>query len=627
LAAGGAAGVVPARASADLDWKPCGSSGFACGHLTVPLSRSGAVPGTVTLAIRRRRAPVGDESVAVFALAGGPGQPALPLTDGLQSLLGSVLSSRDLIVFDQRGTGLSGALHCPAFVHRNIGQTPPGALVASCASQLGAGRGDYTTEDSVQDIEAIRQATGYRKIVLYGTSYGTKVALDYAREYPDHVDSLLLDSVVTQDGPDLFSRSTFAAVDRVLGQLCGGRRCAHITSSAAGDLARLAARLRRRPIHGRVVDGHGHGHRVPVSEHDLLDILVSGDLDPTLRSDFPAAVRAALRGDDAALARLRQRALVSEAGGGIDNPLFYSTYCEEVAFPWNRAATPAVRLAQVQAAADALPTNAFAPFDRGVALFESGAQQCDGWPYSTPAPAIGGPPLPNVPTLILSGADDLRTPTADARAVAAQIPDAKLVVVPDTGHSVLGSDFGSCAETAVQAFFAGKPVQPCRPQGTPALLRPTAIPPLHLASVRPSGHLGGRAGETVTAIALTLDDLTRQLLDKVSNASSASQLARVDVGGLRAGWAEFTLSRLGLHGLSYVPGVTLSGALVGGRLVLHIGGRSAAHGVLSAPAGGRFRGTLDGHSVSVRLPVTPSPTASIARAASAPAVARGPRLP
>ena len=82
-----------------------------------------------------------------------------------------------------------------------------------------------------------------------------------------------------------------------------------------------------------------------------------------------------------------------------------------------------------------------------------------GWPL-TGGPEVSTAPLPDVPTLILSGADDLRTPTANARAVAAQIPDASLLVVPNTGHSVLGADPTPCAHNALQALFENKPVKP-----------------------------------------------------------------------------------------------------------------------------------------------------------------------
>ena len=87
---------------------------------------------------------------------------------------------------------------------------------AICGGQIGDTRGLYTTADTVADIEAIRQAGGYEKLVLYGTSYGTKVAERYAQEYPDRVEALVLDSVVPPNGPEAFDGTTFAAVPRVL---------------------------------------------------------------------------------------------------------------------------------------------------------------------------------------------------------------------------------------------------------------------------------------------------------------------------------------------------------------------------------------------------------------------------
>ena len=102
--------LVPA-AHAQIVYSPCGgSSEFACGHLTVPLDPSGATPGTITLALRRRRAPVGNARSAIIALAGGPGQPALPFAEQFAELLGPVAATRDLIVFDQRGVGLGAPL-------------------------------------------------------------------------------------------------------------------------------------------------------------------------------------------------------------------------------------------------------------------------------------------------------------------------------------------------------------------------------------------------------------------------------------------------------------------------------------------------------------------------------------
>ena len=89
---------------------------------------------------------------------------------------------------------------------------------------------------------------------------------------------------------------------------------------------------------------------------------------------------------------------------------------------------------------------------------------CAFWPYTTPAPAPEQAPFPSVPTLILSGADDLRTPTANAREVAAQIPGSHLLVVPNIGHSVLGTDLTDCASDALQALFKPSRSSPARPR-------------------------------------------------------------------------------------------------------------------------------------------------------------------
>ncbi len=128
-------------------------------------------------------------------------------------------------------------------------------------------------------------------------------------------------------------------------------------------------------------------------------------------------------------------------------------------------------------------------------LSELGA--CAFWPFTTPAPAAEDAPFPHVPTLILSGADDLRTPTANAREVAAQIPGSQLLVVPNTGHSVLSSDPTRCASDALQALFAGKPIKPCVATPPSPILNPTPLAPARLADVAPAKGNRGLPGRTL----------------------------------------------------------------------------------------------------------------------------------
>ena len=136
--------------------------------------------------------------------------------------------------------------------------------------------------------------------MLYGVSYGTKVALDYAAQYPAHVEALVLDSVVPPEGPDVARRSTLQGGAARAAQLCAGGACAGITHERRPRPRALVAQVERKPQ-----QRHGHHARaatrltVRLDQDGLLDILLAGDLNPTLRAELPGAVRGALRGDRA----------------------------------------------------------------------------------------------------------------------------------------------------------------------------------------------------------------------------------------------------------------------------------------------------------------------------------------
>ncbi len=353
-------GVSPADAA--LPFVPCANEpGFSCATVTVPLDRTGKVPGTIALAVERKSAGPAQSQSAVLALAGGPGQSADPLGEDLARAIAPALATRDLLVFDQRGTGRSSPLNCPVFDNtaalETASESTLGPLVELCALQIGAARGSFTTQESVEDIEAIRHAAGYKKLVLYGTSYGTKVALEYAERYPQHVESLVLDSVVPSNGPEALGVSRFQAIGPALTELCLNGACDGITGSPVGDLTKLVARLRKRPLSGSAFDGNGQRHSVSLDELDLLDIIQAGDLNPALRALLPAAVHSALIGDPDPLLRLNLLAEGLIPSVPIrpnpeaervsreeeNNALFLATSCEETLFPWQRAANGAAR--------------------------------------------------------------------------------------------------------------------------------------------------------------------------------------------------------------------------------------------------------------------------------------------
>jgi hypothetical protein len=232
---------------------------------------------------------------------------------------------------------------------------------------------------------------------------------------------------------------------------------------------------------------------------------------------------------------------------------------------------------------------------------------CAFWPFTTPAPAARHAPFPSVPTLILSGADDLRTPTANAREVAAQITGSKLLVVPNVGHSVLGDDPTNCSLDALRALFAGTPIKACAAAPPPPLLSLTPLPPARLTDVAPARGNRGKPGRTLEAVLETLADFDRQLSLQALAQLTTGNLAGVSslsVGGLRSGWAGLADGKLILHGYSYVPGVTVSGEISAQRIALDVAGGRAARGTLLAnlSSGGSqttLSGFLEGRRVSV----------------------------
>jgi pimeloyl-ACP methyl ester carboxylesterase len=614
-----------ANASAAIPWAGCTPTGFQCATVDVPLDRSGAVPGTISLNVTRVPASSNPGAVALVPLAGGPGQAAAPLAEDFAKIMAPALATRDLLVFDQRGTGRSGALRCPALSDPSLHSQSQRA--AGCATELGAGRGFYKTPDSVADIEALRVAGGYSKLVLYGVSYGTKVAEEYAALYPQNVEALVLDSVVATTGPDPFSRSTLTAIPRVLSELCAGHACEHATPSVTRDLTALVKRINRKPLAARAVSSGGIKAKIQggIQESDLLNILIAGDLNPLLRSELPGSMRAALRGDTTPLARLVVRSEGLTVGypsvkrqateDDISEALYLATTCEESPFAWTREAGADQRQAEIIAAARALPAGSFGPFSTTAGLTASGAvPACLGWPDASAAPAPVAA-LPGVRTLILDGQMDVRTPIADAQAVGASIPGAQVVEVPWTGHSTTtsdASDRSACTQGALAAFFGGGTAGACRAEPNPYPV--TIKPPTRFSRV--SG--GSRLARTVKVVKETLNDARFQIYGDVLAFGALPK----HVGGLRAGNVTITRTGYTLNRYQYVPGVVVSGRVtLKGVANVTVHGGGALAGTLRLTLSGSTTGRLGGRkvtraaasSVASRLPTIAEALASARR--------------
>ncbi|MBJ7332821.1 MAG: alpha/beta fold hydrolase [Solirubrobacteraceae bacterium] len=421
-----------------------------CGTVTVPLDRTAAVPGKIPLryAVVRGR---DKDAAPLVLLPGGPGQAGLLFTRDWNLLLGLTDVRRTFVTVDTRGTGGSGLLRCPAF-ERALDRSPA-ASGGGCGTSLGAARSFYRSADSADDLDALRRRLGVDRIAILAVSYGTRIAVEYARRYPDHTDRVILDSAV-DDGTDAMLAETFEAVPRVLRAVCRFG-CPGGGPHPLTDLHALADDLREDSERVVLQDGT----RVRFDADELLGMLVTTDLDPGLMQRFPGAVRAALQGRLQRFTRLEQAAAelnVVEPPRAFSSALYAATLCEESPLVWNPATAPAERRREALAALAARPLTDFAPFGREEAVANGLLPLCGDWPAPTRAPLPAPPAATPVPILVLSGQLDLRTPLEAARRLAARLGNATVVTAPGVGHSVYGADLDGCATRAVAVFLRGQ---------------------------------------------------------------------------------------------------------------------------------------------------------------------------
>ena len=386
---------------------PCGPNGLECTTLNVPLDRSSATAGTVSLHVEELPAP-GTRRGVLFLVAGGPGQAS----SGTFQLGTNAIDYRSrfpgytLVAFDNRGTGKSGVLRCPELQADPFASGARAqALTAKCATEIGPGRAFYSTRDHADDIDAVRQALGVDKIALWGTSYGTQLSVAYALTHPSHVDRLLLDSVADAQGRDPFALDDLQQMPKGLASLCSGGICKAATSNFVSEVTKLANRMAAHPLKGKVAKAAGGTKTVQANGIDFLSgAVLDTDLNAGLAAEVPAAVHAALRGRLRPLLRLvaLDRESSATPAEDLSMGMFTATVCDDGPFPWDPETPLAQRPAKLAAARNALPNGSTGPF--GLWATELGpAATCLLWPPQARRPGIGSGPLPNVPVLVFEG--------------------------------------------------------------------------------------------------------------------------------------------------------------------------------------------------------------------------------
>ncbi len=398
-------------------------TGATCGSVTVPLDHSGATPGTLGVAYARLPA-TGTRTGTLVFLAGGPGQAAIPFTNDFAALLKPLRSRYDIVAVDQRGTGDSDAVACDQ--------------ISKCPAALGARRPFWNTPETARDLEDLRVALGVDKLTLYAVSYGTNVAADYARLYPQHTAAIVLDSPTPVDGLDGVDALRTFGTPRVLREVCFPGLCHRTVTDPDAALTAAVKRLDGSSIGGPVVSTSGKvSHRAGEPRRCSTTRSPRATSRRRCAPRCPAAIASLADGDAAPFLHALEldTAGVGGGSGDINEARLLATTCIESRLPW----APDSPVASRQGAMRNYITqhaDAFGPFSPEVVLSESAVDLC----AAVAADARAGAGFLRRPGP--AGARDLRPP-GPAHAAGERVPDRRPVPARDAAAGRVGGAFGA----------------------------------------------------------------------------------------------------------------------------------------------------------------------------------------
>lgn len=556
---------------------PCElTRGALCGSVERPWDPSGHEPGEISVGFAF--VPARDTSrPAVGTVApheGGPGYSTTGSASYYVRMYGPLLERRNLLLVDQRGTGRSEPIDCPALQNLR-GRYAPAA--GRCGRSLGIRSDNYTSAESADDLAVVLRALHLGPVDLYGDSYGTFFAQVFAGRHPGLLRSVVLDSAYPTYGETAWYPTQTPAMRDAFTLVCERSPvCAAAGRKPMQLLSAVLARVRRHPYTGFSHDADGRRMHVVVDAKTLVSVTFGATYGPAFYRELTAALRSALLGDTAGLLRLAAEATGGSSDAG--NPAAYSegldaaVSCHDYPQLYDRAAAPAVRRAQLAASVrreERVHPQVYRPFSVREYLASDWETQdwCTQWPTAArnnPArpPRPPGGTYPRTPTLVLSGELDSITTPAEGALVAARFPNARQVVVANSFHVTAAGDTDGCAVSVLRSFVR-RPEAPlggvldCTRRVPP--VRALGTFPTRAAQVPAARNVAGsHAGLATRHLAATAAATVADVLDRWFNNYSGHGV------GLRGGTWSYdggTVTTFRLHDVRYTRDVAVSGTV------------------------------------------------------------------
>ena len=432
-----------------------------CGYLIVPENRARPDTRQISLHVGIFRNRSGTPNLyPVIKLSGGPGSSGLNTAGYLLNKgMDAVLERHDFVVFDQRGTGYSRPrLDCPEretitpqlLGGRLSAEESQQAIVDAfhgCRDRLiaeGVDLSAYNSAASVADINDLRTVLGYDKLNLYAISYGTRLALTLMRDYPNAVQSAVLDSAYPLQVNLYTSLAPNAerAFNVFFNRCAADPNCSSSFPALRTVFYGLVDELNAHPVWVSLFIDSGK-QNVWLDGGLLIDILFVGLYNPAVSARMPKMIYDIRLGE---YGILRERlALYFDAASALGMQM--AVQCSEE-FPFNapEEAYAAAQGVQPQIAA-------FFP-DSVQPLFSV----CSEWTLAPPDPRENLPVTSDLPILVLAGEGDPITPPDWGRMVAGDLSHAYFHEFPGNGHWVARSS--PCAVQMALAFWENPAVDP-----------------------------------------------------------------------------------------------------------------------------------------------------------------------
>ncbi len=438
-----------------------------CGYLTVEERRDVKSPQQarlIRLAVAIFHPPGGaTQPDPVIYLSGGPGASALELIRYQFDLksLPVLTTGRDLVVFDQRGVGLSQpALDCPMFDELSLelldrrvdGHQVDDQEIAdlfletleACRAELSkvADLSAYNTATSALDVNDLRQALGYQQVNLWGGSYGTRLALEVMRQSPQGMRSVVLDAVYPPDvdlyveAPANFNR----ALERLFDACAANSVCHQAHPRLREVFFETVARLDAKPVLREIKNPFtGEEYEAWMNGNTLLALTFQLLYDSKIRYLIPQYIYAASHGDYTAFDRVRSNLMglmnVSSRG------MMFSVQChEELAFSFPEEFQKAM-----------------ARYPELGAMYESALlgglayKACSLWGAGRAEASANQPVSSDIPTLVMNGEFDPITPPAWGLHAAETLGKSFVYEYPGIGHGA--STIEGCPSQMMVAFL------------------------------------------------------------------------------------------------------------------------------------------------------------------------------